>query len=437
MSPSALKLVTCLWGINKMKKLLILFIIGFLSLPLCLFAEDAHAEDTEITDENLAIESKERGPFRIKDRRVEVGLLHGRIGFANNFLSTEQIFKKRMVIDLDDLGDGFKVNFDLGLTPLLFNYFSFDRQWGFGFSINVDTIGMLNLSGNMLTFDKAKNDKSDIGGAAFVDFKASSFFHINKINSKIKANLSVYTPVMYVDPNISYTLDNSDTATKIDINYKVRVYTPTSMEEDASFSFSPTPGIDIQLGAEYPLSEVLGLKEKVSFLDFIVGLDLLNIPLVPSTMKDYMEMSGRIGKGDKIDIENAEDLIEVEDDPVYGSRKKNIYRPFKMLAWANWKPFDVIPVSFIPTIGFAINPMYQEEPGSLEAGIKTRLDLANMLIATIGTGYHDRLWKNSIDFIFNFRFFELNFGLDLRSQDFAKSWSGGGFGVNFGFKFGG
>jgi len=421
-----------------MKKLLILFIIAFLASPLYIFAdEEIAAEDTEATDEDLAIETKERGPFRIKDRRFEIGLLHGRVGFANNFLSTSQIFQDRVKIDLDDLGNGFNVNFNLGLTPLFFNYFSTDKQWGFGLAIGFDTVGILNLSGNMLTFNEARNDKSDIGGAAFIDFKASSFFHVKNINSKIKANLSVYVPVMYIDPNISYTLDNSGDATKIDLKYKVKVYTPMSMEDDASFAISPTPGIDIQLGAEYPLAEVLGLKEKIHFLDFIVGLDLINIPLVPSTMKDYMELTGRVGKGEQIDIENAENLIDADGDPLYGSKEISIYRPFKMLAWADWKPFDTIPVSFIPTLGFAINPMYQEEPGSLEAGVKARFDLANMLIATFGVGYYDRMWKNSIDLIFNLRFFEFNFGLDLRSQDFAKSWSGSGFGLNFGIKFGG
>ena len=418
-----------------MKKLLILFIIAFLALPLCLFAEDDHAEDIEITEADEADDvSAAKGQFRIKDRTVEIGFLQGRVGFANNFLSTSQIFKEIMVIDLDDLGNGFKVNLDLGLIPLSFNYISKGKEWGFGFYSGLEAMGALNLSGKMLTLSKAKNDKSDIVGAAFIDVKGSSFFTVKQINTKFKVNISTFYPLFYIDPNISYSLDNSGNSTKIDIDYRLRVYTPTSTEDDASSALTSSPGIDIQLGAEYPLAQMLGLKDKISFLDFIVGLDLLNIPFVPGVMKSYTEMAGRIGGEDTIDIDDP-DIVDTKD-TVYGSKRKDIFRPFKMLAWADWKPFDTVPVSFIPTLGFAVNPMYHE-PGSLEAGVKVRFDLANMLITTFGTGYHDRMWKNSIDLIFNLRFVEFNFGVDFRSQDFVKSLSGGGFGVNFGLKFGG
>jgi len=420
-----------------MKKLLVLFLIGFLALPLCLFADDeeAHAEDTEIAEGDEADDaSSGKGQFRIKDRTVEIGFLQGRIGFANNFLSTSQIFKERMVIDLDDLGNGFKVNFDLNFIPLSFNYTAKDREWGFGFYTGLEAMGALDLSGKMLTLNRAKNDKSDIVGAAFIDVKGSSFFKVKPINTKFKVNLSTFYPLFYIDPNISYSLDNSGKSTKIDIDYKLRIYTPVSMEDDASSAITSSPGVDIQLGAEYPLAQALGLTEKFGFLDFIVGLDLLNIPIIPGEMKSYTEMAGRIGGEKEIDIDDA-DIVNTEDNK-YGNSPKKIFRPFKMLAWADWKPFDTIPVSFIPTLGFAINPMYHE-PGSLEAGVKARFDLANMFITTLGTGYYDRMWKNSIDLIFNLRFVEFNFGVDFRSQDLVKSWSGGGFGANFGFKFGG
>ena len=106
-----------------------------------------------------------------------------------------------------------------------------------------------------------------------------------------------------------------------------------------------------------------------------------------------------------------------------------------MLIWADWHPFGSAPISFIPTLGFAINPLY-EKSFSLETGLKTRLDLGNIFITTFGIGYHDRLWINSVDFILNFRAFEFNFGMDMRSPSFVKSWTGGGVGVNVGFKFG-
>ena len=427
-----------------MKKLLILLIICFIVSPLYLFADDednGNAETAKITEsDGLADEydnvQKERGPFRIKDRRVEVGLANVSAGFANDFLTTSQIFNQdKLVIDLDELNKGFKINFDLGITPLYFNYTGKDKLWGYGLSINIDAIGALNLSGDMLSLNEASGEKSDVSGAVFVDLKTSSFFHVKKIKTKFKASLSMYYPALYVDPDISYTMNNSSDATKIDLDYNLWIYTPISTEEGASTALSSTPGFDIQLGAEYPLAEVLGLKERFGFLDFIVGVDFINIPIVPSSMKDYVKKSGRIGGGEPIDLDNFENYIENNDD-VYGSSRKVITRPFKMLAWADWKPFNAVPVSFIPTLGFAVNPLYNK-PGSIEAGVKTRLDLANLFIATLGIGYHDRLWKNSVDLVLNFRFIEFNFGVDFRSQEFAKSWTGGGVCVNLGIKFGG
>jgi len=418
-----------------MKKIFILLLICFFTSSLCLFADDEEKDSKmNAADEDLAVSNSGRSPFRVKDRRVEVGLVSGNIGFANNFLSTSQIFQERMIIDINDLGKGFKVNFDLGLTPLFFNYTANEKKWGFGLSVNVEAMGILSLSGNMLTLSEAAGDKSDVSGAAFVSVKASSFFNIHTENTKIKANLSLFYPVMYVDPKISYSLNNSGDSTMIDIEYMLRIYTPISMEEGASTAITSLPGVDIQLGVEYGLAEVLGLKEKISFLDFIVGLDLLNIPIVPSSMNTYIEMAGRVGGDEKIDIDDPEGFFSSQE--TRGRKTKNIFRPFKMLVWADWKPFDAVPVSFIPTIGFAINPLYHE-PGSLEAGIKARFDLANLFIATLGVGFYDRMWKNSLDLILNFRFIEFNIGVDMRSQDFAQSWSGGGFGVNFGVKFGG
>jgi hypothetical protein len=170
-----------------------------------------------------------------------------------------------------------------------------------------------------------------------------------------------------------------------------------------------------------------------------LGMDFVNIPLVPSKMRDYMLMTGSIG-GDKPLNFFGDDGMDMEDyassDTEYGSDGNySVRRPFKMLAWAAWRPFGIQLFSLLPTFGFSINPLYIE-PFSLEAGLKARVDIMNIFIATAGVGYYDRLWRNSLDLALNFRVFEFNIGADLRSTDFDKSWKGGGFGVNAGVKFG-
>ena len=156
-------------------------------------------------------------------------------------------------------------------------------------------------------------------------------------------------------------------------------------------------------------------------------------------MKNYMIISGRIGNGAPLsEIEDFSDFFTI-DEPFFGSYGysfKNVLRPFKMLAWADWKPFDAVPISFIPTIGFAISAIY-EKPASMEAGIKARYNHANLLIASLGVGYYDCVWKNSLEIALNFCYFEFDIGVEMRSQDFVKSWQGSGFGVYIGFKAGG
>jgi len=436
-----------------MKKTLLILLISFVILPLSLYAQSddvAWADEDDIVEEIEAIddfeeeappkEKKPRGPVLGIKRRVEVGFMDINVGFGNNFLTTEQIFKDKLVINLDDLSNGLNLNFGLALSPLYFNYISKNEKWGFGISTKVEAIGALGISGNMLTFKEDENENSDIGGAAFAEIGLHGFFHVDKF--KIKVKPALYYPIAYIDSDIKYTykntLNDSTAETRLKLGFDVSIYTIGSFE-DGFGGVTATPGVDFYLGAEYPLSEALGLKEKFFFLDFDVGLDIVNLPMIPSSMSDYMQIKGKIGGDDPIDfIEPGamDDFADFEDGVVWGNKKKDdILRPFKMVAWAHWRPFGDRFVSFFPSLGFAVNPLYKE-PGSIEAGIKARLDMIKFFIVTAGTVYEDRMWKNSIDLALDLRAFELDLGASLCAPDFAKSWTGGGFGAHLGFKFG-
>jgi len=414
-----------------MKKIFLILIVLFVIMPFCLYAQ----EEIDESEDNFYEDQEEfphdpDGPFRIKKRSIEIGFLHTNVGFSNNFLTFGDIFQEKLIVDIDKLEDGFRMNLDAGITPLYFTYNKNDI-WGFGLSIGAEAAGILDLSGDMLTFKEAVDEKSDVGGAAFAQIQFSGFFHIKKFKIIIKPSL--YYPLFYLEPDLSYTYKNVVDGTIIDLKYKLRAYLPLSTE-DSSSGLSAAPGVDFHLGAEFPLSEALGLTDKFKLLDFDVGVDIINLPMVPAQMKDYIEYSGRIGSDTPISFSEF-DSFSTESEDISGEEKKYILRPFKMLFWAEWRPFNSKIISFTPIMGFAVNPLYSQ-PGSFEGSVKTRFDLANLFITTIGIGYHDRMWKNSIDFALNFRAFEFDLGLDLRSSSFAKSWSGGGFGMNLGFKFG-
>ena len=374
--------------------------------------------------------------LEVEDRTFEFGI-SANISFTNNFLSARDIFKETFVLDIDQLMNGFIMKFGFGVTPVCFNYNN-KNGWGFGLSVNTEGFGIFNLSGKLLSFDEAVNDKSEISGAVFAEIAPSGYFHLQRFKIKIKPAL--YVPVAYAKSDISYTLKNTADGTVLNIGYEINLFTAFPTEDDAGFRLTARPGVDLRVGAEYPLSDVLGISNKFFFLNFDVGLDLINIPLIPSAMRNYMRIDGSIGSDEPInffgdDKMDTDSFFSTDNDTKYGEEEQTVLRPFKMLVWANWRPLGIQIFKVIPTIGFAINPLYIK-PFSLEGGVKASLDLSNIFIATLGVGYHDRLWKNSIDLVLNSRAIQVNIGADLRSPNFLQSWKGSGFGVYAGVIFG-
>ena len=397
-----------------MKKKLWLFIFCFVILSIYLYGND-------------------RRPFRMPDRSFEIGLLHTNVNFANDFLSIFDIFQETAVIDLGELKDGFNASFGFEITPFYILYNNKRNNWGFGFSAALDLTGSLGLSGNMLSLSPAINDRSSISGAAFTEARFLVYFPVSRLTIRISP--AVYYPLLFVQPDVSYTYIVGADSANLDLHYNLRIFTPFSLEDGFAFSmediysflFSGRPGVDINIGLEYSLEDTHGL---------ILGLNMYNIPVFPGQLSHFMQLEGRIGDSDLnfFDGFDLDNFITIED-IVYGQEYRTVLRPFIMHAWADWRPFRIIPIHFISTAGFAFNPHYLE-PFSPEYGLKTRLDLANILIATVGLGYYDRMWRNSVDLAFNLRAFEINFGVDMRSPNFFDIWSGGGLGISAGLKLG-
>jgi hypothetical protein len=159
-------------------------------------------------------------------------------------------------------------------------------------------------------------------------------------------------------------------------------------------------------------------------------------------MHDYMRMTARIGSdkpftffGDDDDDSGIDSIISIDDNTEYGTKDQKVYRAFKTLARVDWRPLGNQLLTVTPIFGFSINPLFLE-PFSLEAGLKAVFNAGNLFIASVGTGYYDRFWKNNIDLALNLRVFEINLGADMRAANFPDSWKGNGFGFNIGVKFG-
>jgi hypothetical protein len=433
-----------------MKKLLIILLL------LCaagLWAQDEAApgepetmpESVSLLDEEMPAEPAKK-KFRFKNRMVELSI-NARAGFSNDFVTAADLLKETAVVNIDDFLDGFRLDFGANADICMLN-FNWKDKWGFGLGMNLSATGNVTIPENVLNFKQAQNEDFGAGAAVFYDLGIPVFFHIQ--NFKIKFRPAAFLTVAYAEPGLTYnyrTVTNAqgNKGTRISVDYDMYVYAPVPLEgivEDGKFYVEEilqnfdwsSLGYDFGIGVEYPL---------YSFLD--IGADITNMPLVNAKLSHYMRLRDSIWVDTSyIDIndmiageEFPEDAYSIPEgfDPSYGTGSVKIYRPFKMLFYANYRPFESPILSLIPTMGFSINPLYVQK-GSFEGGISARCDLSNIFITTIGINYHDRMWKNSLDFVLNLRAFELDFGVAFQSEQFVKSWQGAGVAVNVGVKLG-
>ncbi|MCL2802033.1 MAG: hypothetical protein FWD28_09780 [Treponema sp.] len=378
--------------------------------------------------------------FGLPERALEFGFNFNLL-FSNNYLTIAEVLKRTIVINLDDLKKGLKVNIGAGFTP--FYFYQNKTTWGWGVSVDIDAQGFLGLSGNMLTLSEANKDKSEVGGAVFVSAAIDSFSYINSFKFKFKP--AAFFTAAFIKPDISYTFLNSEDGTRVNIVYDLHVYSAFPMNDfPNNFVITGSPGLDISMGLEYHLSKEIGLSEILPFLDFSLGIDLINIPIIPSSLTDYMRMEGMIGSNDPFYvIGNTGGLGDFvtslgNSNPVYSYGKKRIElrRPFKALVWAVWKPF--FGTNFIvvkPVLGFSYSTLHIE-PLSFEGGLNVGVNLLNMLVFRAGINYVDRLWINSLDFTFSLKLFQLDVGVDLRSTEFIEIWKTSGVGLRVGVRFG-
>jgi len=429
-------------------------------------------EIKEINESNESNESDKEPPkpsgFRLKNRTVELSVANISVGFSNDFIAFTDIFQNPfymlrnintikqnpkfiyqddIIIDFDKFFDGFTFNFYADIKPVSLN-FNWKDKWGFGFDIgHISATGNVSISESILRLEKARDEEVDAGAAVFVDVGIPVFFHVNEV--KIKIRPAAYVPILYVKPSITYTHKDKDGGSYVEAVYDMRVYTPIDMNDDdimgnlqknAQDIPKNNMGYDFGLNVEYPWN-----------YDLDVGVNMVNIPVPFATAKlyYYSQLTGSayldtslIDLSDLGDEEQSmEDVLnkawheEHENKSGYDSDGKKIYRPFSMLFYLNYRPFDTRIISLIPSLGFSINRLYNKIL-SPEGGLSVRFDFANIFIPVLGINYNDRIWKNSVDLAFNLRVFEVDFGLSMQSHDFIKSFQGVGLGVNFGIKLG-
>jgi len=415
-----------------MKKIIFIFTVLFFVIA----ASSSFAQN----DDMPAIK-----PYGIGNRGFEIGIANVDFGFGNNFIGFTDIFKETIVLDFTELKDLLSVGLGINVRPLYININSKDR-WGFGLDIGNTTVyGNLDIAGKILQLKKTDGEEFGAGASVFTDVGIPVFFRVGKTEDKrlkISVRPAGYVPVAYTIPQMKYIFKDIETdgnhGSLLEIEFGAKIHTPVVFDQDtdmvSTFDISSALGFDISVGAEYRLFKWLDL-----------GVNVTNIPLKPSTLNHYMELNDKISldtsKINFIDMldggEFPEEAFYFPDDIKFinGEEPFKLNRPFRANAYANFRPFGSQLLTLIPMIGYSVNPIYVQK-SAMEAGVKVRLDLANMLIATAGINYEDRMWKNTVDLAVNLRLFEIDLGIGIQSQDFAKSWTGAGLHAAVGLKFG-
>lgn len=411
-----------------MTKLIFFVLICF--LPLNIFAfndpyEFPYDDPFDVSGSN----------FMIEERRFEIGIVNIGANISNDLMLIVNIFTEVPVFNIDDLAKGFRMNLGVNFVPFYFNYNA--GNWGIGLSAGVHGSGAINLHSNMLMLkDRTTNARSDVNAAVFASLGIDSFVNIKRF--KVKFKPALYYTLAYVMPDILYTFNGKDDGIELYFSYDLKIFSAFDFDNPGNF-FNASPGFDLSVGVEYPLSEELGLNKRFPILHFDVGLDLINIPIVPSTLRNYTHIWGGYEEPITVKFDNDNNLAslaEFKSESSNETGKERIIRPFKMIVWADWRPFygnNLFTVT--PLIGFAVNPLFHQW-FSMEAGIKASVNPVNIFRATVGVCYNDRVWKNSLDLAFNLRMFEFSLGASLQSPRFASSWNASGFGAHVGLVLG-
>jgi len=440
-----------------MKKILALFLGIVLILPL-------------YSQKNKTVEKKEKEYTR---QSFELGLAGGLgAGFDNTIIGTTEIFRKKIEIDLTEfadrvLEDGADINFG-GFADIL----SFDIKninigqglWNFGLTTNVDGNINFNISESLFTLIAEgnagnHNNSGKIGGKGGIfsemGIPISAKYQVADRTLTIGLKPSLYTPVVYIpsgtgitynlytrqDPVTQEPASDKDEKAKyglfLDTDGGLDIYTSTSFDniKAAEFVFGRN-GFDISMDVEYCL-----------FPSLDIGVSLSQIPIAPATLTNGMRMSldDSYAYIDAEKMINSEDAVNADfnlDTDYFTNRNLQVYRPFRFDFYMCYKPIahffpDNAKLIFIkPNIGLSVNLTKGDEKNYYNAGLEIGLNLKDIFILYIGSGYREEIWKQKAGFALNFRLFELDFEASLRSRTFEGCFEGQGMGLFLGTRWG-
>jgi hypothetical protein len=422
-----------------MKKLITIILTFVLFLPL--YAQETGDETEDSVMQHQSEHNRpEREGFGFTRQYFEMGIDAG-VGFDNNLFGVNDLLKKDVVLDLNKLGkrignDGVDINTDF-LSGFFFNV-RMEEEWGFGFFTGVEGAIYGNVPKSLITLMTEGNINTHVfsgtigaSGSVFYNIGLTGFAKFGKL--RIGVNPGLYIPIMYIPGNsgIAYHLDTSESI-KLSAEGAIDIYTPFSLEDGITGpgDVLGPKGFDISLEGEYAL---------FSFLD--IGVGISHIPLSAATMRNRMrytlsEINMEITGNDLLNGDGI-DIPDLDFDKVYDTNAFKVHRPLRFDTYVRYKPFQSSPELLVlrSNVGFTFDITGETKYFNAGLVVQTTV-LRNMISAYLGTGYVESIWNHKLGLALNFRAFEIDLEGSLRSQQFANSFNGSGYGVNLGIRFG-
>jgi len=436
-----------------MKKLLLILLT--ITLFPHLYAQEAEAAQEPESDEGI-IEIQNEDEFLAEDhedefqpesknaagmvrQRFEVGS-DIRIGLDNGLIGTSEIFKKQIVLDLNEKAASIRnggLNFNIdGNGNILYvdilNIPIKEGLWAFGFFINAEGKINVNIPKSLFTLISQGNiDQHSFegmlsaSGGIYANTGLSASAKYGKLRVGLKPTL--FTPLIFIPKSgITYHLE-TEKEVELTSSGEINVYYP--LDENNKFTGLKF-GFDVSMDGEYAL---------FPFLD--VGGSLSRIPLAPATLRNRM----KIGMKDLYYHINGEMIMKDEipelpdfgsfDDAIFDTEPYKVYRPFRFDIYARYRPFSTEILVVRPNIGFSVDG--NDNKGYFNAGLEVQSTLVNDMIKLyLGTGYQESVWRHRLGFAFNFRVFELGMEGALRADSFPGSFRGQGFAIGLSSRFG-
>ncbi len=372
-------------------------------------------------------------PARFFETTFEVGM-----SASNDYFPLSAIYQNPLVIDFGAMAnalpsDGFtlaagetsEMGFNLRLSPK-FRMGLFFGTEATGFASLPQSLFALISQGN--TLDQTYAGNLDTRGDIFAE--TGAWFGTRLFGVDLTVRPAYYVPILHIgDSSATYTVrSSSDGTTTANVQATIPVYSaiPLNTPIDGSAALGNllrSGGVDLTLGAEYPLLKWLTL-----------GVDMVHIPIVLATLnqRTVYQSDFSLSMNDLMANYSSSSLYQTSQSSssVSDTSSITVARPFELGTHAIFYPFSSPIVSLTPSVGIG---MY--DGTYMNAGLKTELNLGNCLILYLSSQLLDRLWNQQVGLNLNLRLLELDFLVGSQSSDFKSSFDSG-ISATLGMKFG-